>query len=233
MGRLGPDPAGHRQRILRRVTGRPVRLVIFDFDGTLVDSLPAALAAYNAAANRLGVREVSESEVHELRALGARRVVQRLNVPLWKLPRVVAAIRTGMEAGLDDAHPVPGVVDALSELAESGCALALLTSNSRQSAEGFLARHAFPVFDQIVGEVGVFGKAKALRRLLHSRSERVADFAYVGDEVRDVEAAHAARIPVAAVAWGYNEPIALEESQPDVLVEHPTTLAQGIIRLLA
>jgi phosphoglycolate phosphatase len=205
--------------------------VIFDFDGTLVDSLSVALAAYNAAADRLRVRVVSEPEVHELRALGARRVIQRLEIPLWRLPRVVSAVRAGMKTGLSDAYPQPGVVEALTDLAESGCALALLTSNSRESAGSFLARHSFPGFDQIVGEVGVFGKARGLRKMLRSRSERVADYVYVGDEVRDIEAARSARIRVAAVGWGYNHPTTLKESQPDALIEHPAELAQSVIGL--
>lgn len=214
------------------MTGGSGRFAIFDFDGTLVDSMTVALAAYNGAAGRLGVRAVSESEVHTLRALGARRVIQHLGVPWWKVPRVVAAVRTGMKAGLDDARPVPGVVAALKDLAESGYVLGLLTSNSRKSAESFLRRHGFPDFEQVVGDVGVFGKAKALRKFLQSQGGRAGSCVYVGDEVRDVEAAHAAGISVAAVGWGYNDPAVLEESHPDVMVEHPATLVQGIMALL-
>jgi phosphoglycolate phosphatase len=127
---------------------------------------------------------------------------------------------------------VPGIVAALSDLAATGCALGVLTSNSRENAERFLSRHGFPSFAQIVGGVGLFGKAKALRQLLRSRSAGAERCAYVGDEVRDVEAAREVGMPVVAVGWGYNDPKALEKAGPDAQVVRPSALARSIIALL-
>jgi phosphoglycolate phosphatase len=218
--------------MLPPVTKEPRRLAIFDFDGTLVDSLAAALAAYNAVAGRLGVRPVGEAEVSELRALGAMAVIRRLGLPLWKVPRVVAAVRTEMRRGLDEAQPLPGVVAAVGELAASDCALAVLTSNSRENAERFLDRHGFPRFAEIVGGVSLFGKAGALRRLLRSRSVSHEGCVYVGDEVRDVVAAREAGIAVVAVGWGFNDRAALEGAGADALVEAPADLAESVFGLL-
>jgi phosphoglycolate phosphatase-like HAD superfamily hydrolase len=64
--------------MLRRVTNSTAPLAIFDFDGTLVDSLGVALAAYNSVAGRLGVRTVSDAEVPGLQALGAAGVIRQL-----------------------------------------------------------------------------------------------------------------------------------------------------------
>ncbi len=220
-------------RGLPPVTNEPARLAIFDFDGTLVDSLAAARAAYNAVAGRMGVSPVGEAEVSELRALGAMAGIRRLGLPLWKVPRVVAAVRTEMRRGLDEARPLPGVVAAVGELAARDCALAVLTSNSRENAERFLGRHGFPRFTEIVGGVGLFGKAGALRKLLRSRSASHEGCVYVGDEVRDVVAAREAGIAVVAVGWGFNDRAALEGAGADALVDAPASLAQSVVGLLA
>jgi phosphoglycolate phosphatase len=219
--------------MLLPVKNEPAKLAIFDLDGTLVDSLAAALAAYNAVAGRLGVRPVSEAEVSELRALGAMGVIRRLGLPLWKVPRVVVAVRAEMRRGLDEARPPAGVVAAVGELAASDCALAVLTSNSRENAERFLGRHAFPPFTEIVGGVGLFGKTGALRKLLRSRSVSHEGCVYVGDEVRDVVAAREAGIAVVAVGWGFNDLAALEGAGADALVDAPASLAQSVVSLLA
>ncbi len=211
--------------MLRNVTGQPAPLAILDFDGTLVDSLAVAFAAYNHVADRLGVRMVSEAEVSQLRALGAMQVIRRLGVPLWKVPRVVAAVRTAMKRGLDDARPIPGIVAALHDLAR-GFALAVVTSNSRENAERFLLRHDFPRFDAIVGGVGLSAKARTLRQVLRLRPGGSDRCVYVGDEVRDVAAAREVGIAVVAVGWGYNDRAALEGSHPDVLVDEPAALVR-------
>jgi len=236
MARLHPGKVllgrAHARCILRGVTNSAAPLVIFDFDGTLVDSLGVALTAYNSVAARFGVRVVSDAEMPELRALGAMAVIRRLGVPLWKVPRVVAAVRTEMKRGLDEAGPVPGIVAALNDLVATGCALGVLTSNSRENAERFFSRHGFPSFAQIVGGVGLFGKSKALRHLQRSRLAGAERCAYVGDEVRDIEAARAVGMPVVAVGWGYNDLAALEGTRPDVLVKRPAALARSVALLL-
>jgi phosphoglycolate phosphatase len=219
--------------MLRAEMDAPARLVIFDFDGTLVDSLGVALAAYNAVADRMGVRAVSEGEVPELRALPALGIIRHLGLSPWKVPRVVAAVRAEMKRGLAVAPPVPGVVDALHGLAANGCALGVLTSNSRDNAERFFRRHGFPPLESVVGGVGLFGKARALTKLLRARPATDDRCVYVGDEVRDVAAAREAGIPVVAVGWGYSTPAALGAVHPDALVEQPATLAASVISRLA
>jgi phosphoglycolate phosphatase len=71
----------------------------------------------------------------------------------------------------------------------------------------------------------IHGKAARLRRLLRRAGVRAAQALYIGDEIRDIEAARAAGMAVAAVVWGYNRPEALRRARPDLLFEHIDDIA--------
>jgi phosphoglycolate phosphatase len=77
----------------------------------------------------------------------------------------------------------------------------------------------------VYGGVGLFGKTGALRRAILTDKLRTTDCYYVGDEVRDIEAARRARVKIISVAWGYNAPEALQKRKPYALIKQPKDLA--------
>ena len=69
------------------------RLAIFDFDGTLADSLPWFRSVFNGVAQRYGFRALDDAEFEKLRGVGNREIIRRLGVPLWKMPMIAAHMR--------------------------------------------------------------------------------------------------------------------------------------------
>jgi len=208
-------------------------LVIFDFDGTVADSFAESLLAYNRVAPRLHLRKVWEDEVPELRRMGAGRLMQALGIPMWKLPRLMIGVRADLLDHFHSVRPVPGIGEALHELAEAGHHLAIVTSNSEENVRGFLDRHGLEVFETVIAGASIFGKATRLRRLLKmARMDRSASV-YVGDTSPDIRAAREAGTAAIAVAWGFSdrEPLAVEN--PDALLESTDELAVTALRLLA
>src|SRR5512140_187800 len=106
-------------------------LVIFDFDGTIADSFAESLLAYNRIAPRLRLRTVAKDEVPGLRRLGAGQLMQALGVPMWKLPRLMIAVRAELMDHFDGVRPVPGIDNALRALVAAEHRLAIVTSNSQ------------------------------------------------------------------------------------------------------
>ena len=210
--------------------GRP--LVVFDFDGTVADSFAESLAAYNRVAPRLRLRCVAPAEVPELRRLGAGQLLGALGIPMWKLPRLMIAVRADLMDHFDCVAPVPGIGPALRELAKTPLRLAIVTSNSKANVLAFLARHDLEVFGTVVAGTSVFGKAARLRRLLKAAGTDADSSVYVGDTTPDVRAAREAGATAVAVTWGFTarEPLATES--PDSLLESPAELPDAILRLL-
>ena len=194
-------------------------LAIFDFDGTLADSFPRFVDTVNRAAEEYRFNPIRTDEVEMLRGYGARRIMQHLAVPGWKLPLIARRMRRLFAEELDRIRPFPGVEAALRLLAERGVALAIVSSNSRDNVTRVLGPETTALFAHFGCDVSVFGKRRVLRRVIRAARVPVARAIYVGDEIRDLEAARAEGIAFGAVAWGYTLPGALASHAPDHLFQ--------------
>src|SRR4051812_10998346 len=103
------------------------RLVILDYDGTLADSLPWFLATIGSIAERQGLRRIGAAEAEALRSLGTREILRRLQVPVWKLPPIIAEMRGLKSAAAGEIPLFPGVPAVLAGLAERGARLAIVS----------------------------------------------------------------------------------------------------------
>ena len=163
-----------------------------------------------------------------LRGYGARRIMQHLAVPGWKLPLIARRMRRLFAEELDQIRPFAGVDAALHALVERGVALAIVSSNSRDNISRVLGPQTTALFAHFGCDVSVFGKRRILRRVIREAGVPGARAIYVGDEIRDLEAARGEGIAFGAVAWGYTLPHALASHSPDHLFESFHELVAGI-----
>lgn len=203
------------------------RLLIFDFDGTLADSFPWFLRGFNEVADRYRFRRLGEDEVDTLRRYGARKVIEHVGAPTWKLPLIARAMRQSMARELDQISLFPGVGRALRQLADAGLTLAVVTSNSTENVRHVLgAEHAALIHHYGCG-ASLFGKRPHLRRVLRESGIPPAAALCIGDELRDLDAARAEGIPFGAVTWGYTHGAALRSHGP----EEVFTRVEDLLRL--
>jgi phosphoglycolate phosphatase len=210
--------------------GRP--FVIFDFDGTVADSFTESLLAYNRVAPRLRLRRILEGEIANLRLMGAGQLMQALGIPMWKLPRLMIAVRADLHDHFYTVKPVPGIAEAVDRLRQFGCHLAIVTSNSEENVRNFFGRHGIEGFDTVVAGASIFGKATRLRRLIKTARADRSTSVYIGDTVPDIRAAREAGTLAVGVAWGFSDPSLLTAEAPDALVDATSDLANSILRLL-
>lgn len=193
---------------------RTYRLVIFDFDGTLADSFPWFMRVVNEAAARYRFKRIEEADLDTLRGYSARQMMKHLAVPSWKLPLIVRMMRK-MKA--DDVRQIPlfaGVDDLLRSLADRGVELALVTSNSYDNAVRILGPENAARFRYFECGMSIFGKRAGFRRVLRRSGVPREQAICIGDEIRDLEAAHAEGIPFGAVSWGYTHAESLRAHAP-------------------
>jgi phosphoglycolate phosphatase len=202
--------------------------VIFDFDGTIADSLAAVLAAYNGCAVRRHLPVIDLVRYQALRDLGPQAVLSELGVPIWRVPGIMRDVRAALRGQMSELAPFAGMRELLSALREAGCSLYIVSSNARDNIDAFCARHALPPFDGFRCGVGLLGKAAHLRRLMtRERLDRSRSF-YVGDEVRDVAAAAEVGMRSIAVTWGYGGRVGLAARRPDHLVDTPAEILASV-----
>jgi phosphoglycolate phosphatase len=115
------------------------QLAIFDFDGTIADSLGDVLAMYNVVARQRGFSTVSDEQVPHLRTLGPREVAKELRVPIWRIPQLTGAVRKAMLTRMEDLKPFEGMVEMLHELWQRGTRTAIVSSNAYENVSKFLA----------------------------------------------------------------------------------------------
>ncbi len=201
-------------------------LVIFDFDGTLADSMPWALGLLSDIADTYGLQRVSLEEVEQMRRLSPTQIARNFGLPLWRVPAIAADMRQRMSADITQIQLFSGVPDMLRALWDANAVLAVVSSNAEANVRSVLGDELSALVDVFDCGVALFGKASRLRRVISLCEVPPARAIYIGDELRDIEAAKAAGTASGAVTWGYNHADALRALAPTTLfqdVEEITT----------
>ena len=208
-------------------------LVIFDLDGTLVDSLPDIAAALNHVLRRAGMSPLPLAQVGGYVGDGAAKLVQRA-LPHGAAPErfeaLLADFRTTYAQHLVvETRPYPGVESLLQRLAAS-MPLAVLTNKPSALAGPLLealglTRH----FAHVVGDGDGFARKPdpaAGHWLMRQHNAGPGRALVVGDGLPDVGFAQALGVPAAAVTWGYTARDRLAAEHPTWLVDAPADLLE-------
>jgi len=201
-------------------------LIIFDFDGTICPSYKLFVDQVNFFSHKYNLRRIEEHEIEDFRNMHPKTAMKTLRVSLFLLPFLLHKARQNVKSHLLELKPVPGIIEVLSELSLRGFSLGILTSNSQENVIAYLKKYKLDFFDFIYTAKNAFGKEKHLKSILKKtgldlKTSRVW---YVGDEFRDIVAAHKAHLKCAGVTWGYNSKKLLSESKPDLLCDDPRQL---------
>lgn len=208
-----------------------MKVLIFDFDGTIADSFDTVLGIANRLADEFGYPSTSPETAEHLKNLSSREIIRRSQVAFWQIPFLLKRLRSELHHEIQHLHPIPGMKDALQTLHQQGNHLGIVTSNSQENVAAFLATHDLSdLFDFIGSGLTVFGKGRVIQAALRQYRLDPATVIYVGDETRDIEAARKIGIPAIAVSWGYNSSQALASHHPDVLIHQPEELIEVVHR---
>jgi phosphoglycolate phosphatase len=207
-----------------------MRAVIFDFDGTIADSFTAVIdIAYKLTKNE---QLADINHIHGLRSKhnGLREAIRLLDLPQW---RGAWLLKKGRKMMAQDINGIPmfaGMDQAISRLRNAKFELFIVTSNSTNNVERFLSSQGMlDDFKAVYGGAGMFSKQRLIKKAMKINRLSPNTAIYVGDEVRDIEAARELKMPVVAVTWGYNTEQLLLQHQPNVVAREPKQLADVII----
>ncbi len=201
--------------------------LIFDFDGTIADTLGEGMRIYNLLAKEHGFRELEKDELRELRTLDMKGLFAHLKIPKRRVPLLLNKGRRLLKNKIRSLPLIDGMEKTLPLLRERAACFGILTSNDSENVEAFLESHRIRDLFTFISATGqLTGKSKHLRAIARTFSLSPPEMLYVGDELRDIRAARKAKIASAAVTWGLNSENSLAAENPRFLVRQPAELLE-------
>jgi phosphoglycolate phosphatase len=212
--------------------------VVFDLDGTLVDTAPDLIGATNHALTQTGLGPVSGDVVRPWISFGARRmIVEALvssgtDLPDTTVDQLLADFLLYYEANIArESRPYPGAIEAAECLIQSGARLAVCTNKRQSLSEALLSELGMgSLFVGIAGRDAFAVCKPHPDHLLGTVRKAGGDPRHavmVGDSEVDIATAKAANIPIIAVTFGYTQ-IPVHQLEPDGLIGHYNELVQAV-----
>lgn len=203
--------------------------IIFDFDGTLVDSFTCMIDKFINLADDFGFKKIETSQIDNLRNFSSLQIIRYLNIPFYKIPLVIRAARRLLKSSMPQLQPVDGLIPVLKALHKNGHILGIVTSNSEENVKTWLQLQDLThLFKFIAAESKFFSKNKILKKVLKKNKIKATEAWYVGDETRDIEAGKDVGVRTIAITWGYNSESILKSYAPDALVHSPEEILEII-----
>lgn len=188
--------------------------ILFDFDGTIADTISAGLEIINSHAEKYGYKKLDgDINTH----FSALQLVKMAEVKLWKLPYLIYQLKKKLSERSDELKVLPEAPELIKKLNDAGYELGILTSNSLKTVKSFLKKYELNSFFSFLRtDVSLFGKKKALAKAKKVINKKIV---YIGDELRDIEACRKNDIPIVSVPWGLNSYESLEEHNPGLVAK--------------
>jgi len=203
-------------------------VVLFDLDGTLVDSGAIILSSFKHATQTVLRRDFPDE--HILAAVGGSNLIEQMRrLDPDRVNELIAAYRKHNEPLHSELLPCKGILRVLDALRREGRRLGIVTAKRRETlALAFRAVPDLGTFDVVVtsDDTELYKPhPEPILRALDLLEARPGDSAYVGDSTFDVRAGNAAGVFTVAVGWGNIHPRErVEAEHPDAFVETPGEL---------
>jgi phosphoglycolate phosphatase len=218
-------------------------MVVFDLDGTLVDTAPDLVAALNFILRREGLGALPLQSARSMIGAGARRMIERgleaedrVATP-DDITRMMGDFIDYYAAHIaDESRPFEGLVEALDDLSAQGYRFAVCTNKLEWLSRLLLDRLGLTARFSAICGADTFGVSKPDPAILQQTVARAAgdirSTIMVGDAGPDVGVARRAGIPVIGVEFGYTE-VPIAELKPDRLIGHMRELPEAVAALAA
>ena len=220
----------------------PPRIVVFDLDGTLVDTAPDLIAALNYVLDREGIAPLPLKSARNMIGAGARKLIERglevegVTKSSGEIDRLMKDFIAYYADHIADASvPFEGLETALDELEAKGFRFAVCTNKLEWLSKLLLDRLDLSRRFAAICGADTFGVAKPdpviLQQTLARAGGGLAGAIMVGDAGPDVGVARRAGIPVIGVEFGYTD-VPIAELKPDRLISHMRELPAAVGSLI-
>lgn len=206
-------------------------VILFNFNGTIVNTRSLAIDIFNEIADKRGYKKISNEEVDYLSTLSVRDRCKRLGVPIHQMPIIGILIKQKYQQYIPNLNSVVGINEVIHELKQRGFRLGFMTTNSRAATNQFLIKNSIDIFDYTYYSFNPFSKAKHVFSFLEKNGLNHKEVIYIGDELRDIRASKKNQLGCIAIGWGYDSVELLTKGHPDYIAKQPKDILNIVSRL--
>lgn len=208
-----------------------IKVVLFDFDGTLAMSMEMVYDIYGEVAEKYNLVKIDGSQVEALKKYSAKEFIKLLKIKPTDFPKIHREVMDEFSKRMEKVKLLAGVEVVLKKIKEKGMTMGIVTSNTVENVNRFLkAKGVLNYFDIVDDEKNLWGKGAKIKKLIKEKGWKSEEVIYVGDESRDVEAAKIAKIKVIGVSWGYEAKENLVKAGADFVVDKPEEILRILLR---
>lgn len=201
-------------------------VIIFDFDGTLVDTTEILFRVFNDLADQYHYSPISKETWSSVRDKGIKQYLSaHAKIPfrkLWEFTRRARARYRSYSAAI---RPFPNIKETLDALQEKGHTIGIVSSNATDTIATILKKFGMSIDFTVTSSI--FGKSRTLNALTRKYHFNKNEILYIGDEVRDVEACRKSSIDILAVTWGLNSKTTLQKAGA-LTIDHPSQILETL-----
>lgn len=207
------------------------RCVIFDLDGTVLNTLDGLADAGNYALSQMKLPTHPTESYRYFVGNGIPKLIERMlpenaDQPMFEEAYELFCSYYNIHMN-DKTVPYPGIPEVLAQLKEKGVKLALVSNKAHEFAAEMIERYFPKTFDAVFGSVEGFPKKPDpywVLRALETLSMKPGETFYVGDSGVDMQTAHRANLTACGVLWGFRDRAELKENGADLFCNDPQKL---------
>jgi len=200
------------------------KTLIFDFDGTIADTLPFAVNFAYEFNRKYKLVNDNKIDMEKFRSMSSEDFLKYYKIPKLKFVFFLYSFQKEFNRNIEKINTFKGLPEVLLELKTKGVKMGIVTSNPKSNVLKFLKHTNLEYFDFIFSSIHYFHKYRILDMVERKFNLKEENIIYIGDEVRDIKAARLSGEKIASVTWGYNIESILRQNNPDYVLYQPKDL---------
>ncbi|MBQ9245474.1 HAD family hydrolase [bacterium] len=210
-------------------------IVIFDLDGTLLNTLDDLHICFNYAIEKSGYPKRTIKEIRSFVGNGIRKAIERAlpsDVSTDEINKIVSDFKIYyIEHMLEHTKPYDGIIDMLHELKQKGCKIGVVSNKYDDAVKKLCKMYFGDLVEYAVGEgYGIARKPApdGLNKCINELSIGCKNIIYIGDSEVDIQTAKNANIPCISVLWGFKDKDFLIKNGAKIFAEKPKDIIKII-----
>lgn len=208
-----------------------IKTVIFDFDGTIANTLPYTFRNLFELLKEEKVNINEQKMIKDVRSKNFQELMKEWKISWVRLPFILGKIKQIQKYLFNEIEKIkffPGIKKLLVELKRKNYILAILSSNLDNNIIKFLKLNNLDYFDYIHCGSEILGKSVAISNFIKENGWKKEESIYVGDELRDLEACQKSGVKMIGVSWGLNTTEILKKRGADFIASKPSKILKII-----